>query len=148
MKGKCKQAITTLLLQFVDSTFPLFAATPDGLRSCLCLGQGLVEIKCCFKNRNADIADISVSSFYLDENKHLKRTLRYNTQVQFQMYVCGKSFCDFVVYTHKGIVIETIPYNPDFVNELISKCTQIAINDLLPEIIQRIFQMRSKEMNS
>ncbi|KAL5508851.1 hypothetical protein EMCRGX_G004107, partial [Ephydatia muelleri] len=37
---------------------PFLAATPDGLVSCSCCGEGLLEIKCPFKYRNSQPASI------------------------------------------------------------------------------------------
>ncbi|WAR07267.1 hypothetical protein MAR_017225, partial [Mya arenaria] len=118
---------------FVDSTFPFYSATPDGLRQCLCHGKGLVEIKCSYKHRDSKIEDIKDQTFFLNSDNKLKTNHRYYSQIQFQMYVSGKTFCDFVVFTYKGI---TVPHDPEFVNMLIKKCTDFAIHDLVPEIIQ------------
>lgn len=43
---------------FVDEVFPVFAASPDGVRNCLCHGEGLVEIKCSYKHRDANVHNI------------------------------------------------------------------------------------------
>ncbi|WAR10623.1 hypothetical protein MAR_035699 [Mya arenaria] len=112
------------------NTYPLFAATPDELRECLCHDMGLVEIKCSYKHIDSKIEDIKDLCFYLNSDNELKTNHRFYSQIQFQMYVCGKIFCDFVVFTYKGIVIQTVPYDPEFVNRLIKKCTYFAINDL------------------
>ena len=104
----------------VDTTFPLFAASPDGVRTCECHGEGLVEVKCSYKHKDmhpADIPEID-AHFYLDaDTLALRKSHRYFTQVQFQMYICEKQFCDFVVFTNKGIFCQTIYYDPDFVQE-------------------------------
>ena len=44
---------------------PFLAATPDGVVSCSCCGEGLLEIKCPFKYRNSQPASIEDESFYL-----------------------------------------------------------------------------------
>ncbi|XP_060566380.1 uncharacterized protein LOC132725293 [Ruditapes philippinarum] len=122
----------------VDTTCPFFAATPDGVRECSCHGSGLVEVKCVYKHKDQEISNIDDNTFYLEKDDlSLKKGHRYFTQVQFQMYVCSKTFCDFVVFTEKGIHIQTINYDSDFVQELIEKCDSFVKNDLLVEIIQR-----------
>ncbi|WAR24001.1 hypothetical protein MAR_037670, partial [Mya arenaria] len=105
---------------FVDSTFPLFAATPDGLRECSCHGKGLVEIKCSYKHRDSKIEDIKDQTFFLNSDNKLKTNHRYYSQIQFQM----------------NSNTDCVPYDPEFVNRLIKKCADFAINDLVPEIIQ------------
>lgn len=123
----------------IDKAFPLFAATPDGVRSCACHGDGLVEVKCCYKHKDLAVRDIPAqdSGFYLEKDTlTLREGHRYYTQVQFQMYVLEKTYCDFVVYTNKGIHVQTVTYNASFVNNLIAKCTNFAVNELVPEILR------------
>ncbi|XP_035987601.1 uncharacterized protein LOC118560572 isoform X2 [Fundulus heteroclitus] len=126
----------------VDQQFPLFAATPDGIRSCVCHGDGLVEIKCSFKHKDLCVKDIPKvdKTFYLEKDSLvLKQSHRHYTQVQFQMYVCKKLFCDFVVFTHRGVHVQTIKYDHAFLQELVSKCMFFAVDELVPVIIQQKF---------
>ena len=39
---------------YVDPQMPHLGATPDGLVSCLCCGDGLLEIKCPYSIRDCD----------------------------------------------------------------------------------------------
>ena len=41
----------------------------------------------------------------------VKRTHSYFAQVQGHMGVTGASWCDFIVYTKKGISVERIPFD-------------------------------------
>jgi len=45
----------------------------------------------------------------------------YFAQVQGQMGIGGRKWCDFVVYTNKGISIERIHFDASFWKELRSK---------------------------
>ena len=54
----------------------------------------------------------------VDGKPKIKRTHKYCSQVQGLMGVIGARWCDFVVYTSKGMSIERIPFNPQFWNEL------------------------------
>lgn len=122
----------------VDKTFPLFAASPDGVRSCVCHGVGLLEVKCCHKHQGFAVEDIPLhdSDFYLERDTlRLKSNSKHYTQIQFQMYVCGKTFCDFVVYTKRGVHIQTVNYDAEFVGKLVQKCIDFALNELVPEIL-------------
>ena len=95
----------------IDVTFPLFSASPDGVRTCSCHGDGLIEIKCCASHRDMEVSEIPNvdKNFYLEPvTLKLRESHRYYTQIQFQMFVCNKEFCDFVVYTDKGIFYQTI----------------------------------------
>ena len=53
-----------------------------------------------------------------DGKPKLKRTHKYYSQVQGLMGVTGAKWCDFVVYTSRGMSIERIPFDPQFWNEL------------------------------
>ena len=44
----------------------------------------------------------------------LKRNHKYYTQVQGLLGVTGARWCDFVVYTSKGMSIEGIPFDDDY----------------------------------
>lgn len=125
---------------FVDEVFPVFAASPDGVRNCLCHGEGLVEIKCSYKHRDVNVHNIPQidSNFCLQGDKlELKKSHRYYSQIQFQMYVTRKTFCDFVIYTDKDIFYQVIYYDPQFVNEMIEKCTAFAFKHVVPEILSK-----------
>lgn len=63
----------------------------------------------------------SDSNFFLEEVNgmpKLKRTHKYFTQVQGLMGVTGARWCDFVVYTSKGMSIERIPFDVQYWNNL------------------------------
>lgn len=125
---------------FVDESCSVFAATPDGVRICKCHGEGLLEVKCSYahKDETAEEAAQYDKNFYLSqESLALKEYHRYYTQIQWQMYVCKKPFCDFVVFTNKGIYVQTISYNYQLAQELFRKCSQFLHKILLPEILQR-----------
>ena len=127
----------------VDNACPLLAASPDGIRMCACHGKGLVEVKCSYKYRDCFIGDISDmdTSFYLDDCLNLKPSHRYFTQIQFQMYVSECLFTDFVVFTNKGIVVNTIDYDPIFCANLVSKCVDFSRSFVLPEILSKKRQL-------
>ena len=66
---------------------PFLAATPDGVVSCSCCGEGLLEIKCPFKYRNSQPASIEDESFYLHKvgsEATLDKKHDYYYQVQGQ----------------------------------------------------------------
>lgn len=97
----------------------------------------ILEVKFCFKYRDLDISEICIqdSTFYLDKDTQLKRSHKYHTQIQFQMYVCQLLFCDFVAFTLRGIYIQTRDYDPEFVSSLTDKCSSFAFDYLIPEIL-------------
>ena len=44
----------------------------------------------------------------------LKREHQYYFQIQGELGNTGASWCDFVIYTNKGMSIERITFNPQF----------------------------------
>ena len=54
----------------------------------------------------------------------LKRNHAYFTQVQGQMGVTGCKWCDFIVYTSKGLYVERIPFEPAVWSTVRNKLTE------------------------
>lgn len=94
---------------FIDSELNYLSATPDAINE---FKTVIVEIKCPFKHR----LEKPESAGYLENNK-LKKNHMYYTQVQLQMHVTKIHLCDFVVWTTRGIFIQSIAYDEVFVNE-------------------------------
>ena len=112
---------------------PFLGASPDGyvydpskLQS-----FGLVEIKCPYKYHAYTPTEVSLKSDFFceivtqangDQMFQLKRNHSYYRQVQGQMAITDRTWCDFVVYTTKGIAVERIAFDKDFwKNELLPK---------------------------
>ena len=96
---------------FVSDT-AILGASPDGLISCDCHGNGVLEIKCATKYWNEDpkASNVVANLPYLCmEGKALKKSHKYHSQVQFQMGITGMKWCDFVVFTMKCMEDEVDP---------------------------------------
>ena len=74
--------------------------------------NGLLEIKCPYTYRdiNPQEAAQQKTFFCTSENHHLllKTQHHYYYQVQGQMAICKRKWCDFVVFTNAGISVERI----------------------------------------
>ena len=106
---------------------------------------GVVEIKCPFSCRNmTPIQACSVKKFFctLDlsgEKLLLKRSHNYYCQIQGQMAISGRSWCDFVIYTSKGLGVERINFDSHFwENDLLPKLISFYDNCILPEIVSPV----------
>ena len=88
--------------------YSYLTASLDGLISCKCYGEGLLEIKCPYKFRDFDPTEVRDASFYLQQNIDgevcLSQTNNYYSQVQGQLEVCDKQYCDFVCWTKRGFM--------------------------------------------
>lgn len=91
---------------------------------------GLVEIKCPYSHR--DITPEEACGFYCSLNSSviLTHSHKYFCQVQEQMAICNRPWCDFVVYTSKGI-----KFHPSFWNKILDKPTTFYDCCFVPEIV-------------
>lgn len=133
---------------WVNPKFPFLACSSDGLVN----DNGLVEIKSLKVFKNNNIEDITSEKVMLPKEtmkrqcftiEHGKCVLRkkhaYYYQVQMQLLVTERDFCDFILYTEEGEVsVERIFRNESLINEILNSLTALWFRVLAPEI----FEMR------
>ena len=94
---------------FLFAKYPVIGASPDGLVECSCNHKGLLEIKCPFTYRGLSVREYALKAqFCLIIENHtikLKRNQPYYYQVQCQMGVTERSWCDFFCYYHKRLFL-------------------------------------------
>ena len=132
----------------ISSTSPFLGASPDGAiydPSTAAQPFGFLEVKCPYTARDVTPADAcSLPGFCcaLDTANgqlKLKRSHHYFAQVQGQMAIGARPWCDFVVYTRQGISVERIIYDAQFWNEsLLPKLTSFYDNCIAPEIVSPV----------
>ena len=121
---------------FVDTQHFFLAASPDGLVG----NDGLVEVKCPHSARTMTPFDAAseIKDFCCSPSKTkitLKRGHNYYYQIQGQLHVTRKHWCDFVVWTPKGISIERIQRDDDFwCKKMELKLVRFYMKCLLPEL--------------
>ena len=86
---------------FLNSKYPYFGASPDDKVSCVCCGEGILEIKCsynCIKTESLlEAADDDSFCLKLDEKSGfllLRKDHLYYYQVQAQLAMTEKQYCD------------------------------------------------------
>ena len=117
---------------------PYLGASADGIGSCDCHEDRVVEIKCTYKHRDQTVfqAARGDNGFFITTDGKLKRSHRYFSQVQLEMLANGKRFCDFVVFTNAGLHnIDSIPFDQQFCDEIVESCDSFFYQYLLPEIV-------------
>ena len=131
----------------ISESYPFLGVSPDAVVHDPTNANpfGLAEIKCPYSSRNQtpfEAAELGDFCCQLEHNStglpclKLKRSHPYFCQVQGQMAITERNWCDFVIYTPKGISIERIQYDPDFwTKELLPKLTTFYDNCLGPEIV-------------
>lgn len=126
---------------FVDKQYGFLAASPDGLVD----HDGIIEVKCPYslakKGLSIDYSAKNIKSFYLkvDENTQkikLKETHDYYFQVQGQLHITEKYFCDFIVWTPSEIFVERIVKNDEFWStKMETNLIKFYHEALLPELV-------------
>lgn len=108
----------------INPEYPHLGASPDGIIVCdcdICVDR-LLEIKCPYKYRDENPNSITDPSFCLKQDENGQISLchehDYYYQVQGQLAICCKDFCDFVVWTPKGMHIEQIARDESFFGDL------------------------------
>ena len=128
----------------IQPLLPWLVASPDGLisdRSKPKENVGLVEIKCP-KTKHSCTYDelLADESFYIGKCKEkliLKKehSYGYYTQIQMAMGLAGVTYCDFVVYTLKCMIIIRVPFDQKYFFDLVDKLNQFYKTCLLPQIV-------------
>ena len=128
----------------INPSYPYLGASPDGVVSCDCCGTGVLEIKCTYKYRNeVPTCDDALCdrSYFLKEFEtgtiRLSPLHKYYYQVQAQMSICNTSYCDFVCWTTKGIFVERLTKDENFVTSKLPRFKRFFCEYLLPEILTR-----------
>ena len=135
----------------IDTSHSFLGASPDDTvydPSDIQEPFGFVEIKCPFTVRNQNpVEACSSPGFFCTVNTatgelHLKESSVYYSQVQGQMGIGARPWCDFVVYTKKGLSVERIPFNRSYWNnKLLLKLKEFYDCCILPEIVSPIHAM-------
>ena len=133
----------------IDLTNCWLAASPDGLviDPTTPNPEGLLEIKCPYRAKDKPLVDICTdskqkSSFFMEYNSQtgtftLKRNHSYYYQVQGQLHVMGRSWCDFYVWTPRvgDRVVERIVRDTAFWNSIFPSLRRFYYGSLLPELV-------------
>lgn len=134
---------------WVNPKNPEFGCSPDGLilQTSTNTLKGVVEIKCPAKLANLSPYELdklpkmnqSNQCFRIENGvPKLKKSHKYYYQVQMQMALCEVEFCDFVLWTPKGMSVERITFDKDFWDSLSARLRRFYTGIFMPEY----FEMR------
>lgn len=122
---------------------PFLGCTPDGkvVDPKYHPHFGVLEIKCPYTARfitprGAVLSDPDFCCEIRNGKLRLKLDHQYYFQVQGQLALTGMDWCDFVVYTFKGMHIERIRFNKAFWNELYKKLSEFYFSKYVPYKLQ------------
>lgn len=108
---------------------------------------GYLEVKCPYATRNlTPVEACSKSGFFCEVDAtgqlKLKQSSPYYSQVQGQMAIGERPWCDFVVFTLKGISVQRIPFDKDFWNiRLLPKLLSFYDNCIVPELVSPVHSL-------
>jgi hypothetical protein len=121
-------------------------ASPDGL-----VGENkIIEIKCPYSARYLHPLDIpkNIKTFYcsLDHDGKLKLNKKHNYffQIQGQLFVTKRKYCDFIVWTPKGINVETIVADDQFMKNILPKLKDFYYKHYGPELVDNRHERNMK----
>ena len=106
------------------------------------LKMGLIEIKCPETKKNCTPTEaMQDSGFYfelVDGKPKLEKhhSSGYYSQVQLQLGLTQLPYCDFVVYTFKGIIISRIAFNREYFSQLVTSASEFYFKWYLPCLLQ------------
>jgi hypothetical protein len=130
---------------FVHPQHGFLAASPDRLVTCSCCQSGLVEIKCPFSAINQCITHETVKYLtWCDGVLQLKRSHQYYSQIQQQLGVTGRQWCDFVVYTKKELFIERIYFDVGFWDRIVASARLFFRSHIFRALIKQSLDANAK----
>jgi hypothetical protein len=103
---------------------------------CNCCGEGLLEVKCPISIAGLNPKTASLPYLQdVDGCRSLKISHKYYTQVQMQMAMTKRHWCDFVVYSTHSMYLERIRFDPVFWNNIEGILTRSFYQYVLPRIV-------------
>ena len=125
----------------INSENFILGATPDG--KVVFDGEfGIIEVKCSEEYSNVDPKDICFISknFCLvfdevTEKIHINKNHTYYDQIQMQLALTTQTWCNFVFYTSKGLVIDRVFYDEEHWGKLQKSILDFYFHYMLDEIV-------------
>ena len=127
---------------FISQAYPNLGASPDGVISCNCCGERILEIKCPWTSRERLISEYITKPesclTYDDSNKIIfKNSHPYMQQIQLQMFVTGRLYCDFEVFLVKESVTIRTMKDVNYENDVVPKRSYFYDEVIVPELFTK-----------
>ena len=128
----------------INPEIPFMGASPDGLVECACCEKGLLEIKCPFCTKNESLLNKAEQKGFClkvnDGKMQLDKSHAYYFQVQAQIFVTKRAYCDFVVWTEESeLFVERIMPDPTMFQESMEKAKLFYKVAILPELLAKVY---------
>lgn len=128
---------------FLDCNDIYLGASPDLLVKCSCCGDGLLEVKCpiippCEKCKGFCVCNLPSYIIFSNNVFNLKRNDAYYVQVQGQLAITGRSWCDFFVYTCNGFLETRVTLDKEtYYKNLLPNLQYFFKNFIAPELLTK-----------
>ncbi|XP_042143247.1 uncharacterized protein LOC120845786 [Ixodes scapularis] len=135
----------------VDEKRPYLGASPDGIVSCSCCKDAVLEIKSAASCAHLNIDAAKKLLSYLDNDAHLKESHLNYAQVQMQMALTKTTRTFFVVYTQKkkkDFNVEEVAFNESFWVAAVNKAEEFYFSYIFAEIHSRGLLNKFTEANT
>ena len=126
---------------FLDQNKSFLAASPDMLVACDCCGEGLLEVKCTLKPKCEVCLQFCTCNLpdylgYVDGRLEIKKSHKYFCQVQGQLAVTQRQWCDFFVYSCNGTFLERVLYEESYYKEVHENLIFFFKSFIAPKILE------------
>ena len=123
----------------VSVSQPWLAGSPDGaVQDPSEAEEGLLEIKCPSSAVGTTLFKCARKRTFClrKENRklQLKKSHAYFYQIQVQMFVACKPWCDVCVYTPSEFFVQRIRYDPNFICKILPKLQHFYCTFVLPRL--------------
>ena len=117
-------------------------STPDGIVQSRTSGNGILEVKCPWKHRNATISEMmemelkckeSLKGFFLTKEGSLNPEHNYWHQVQAEMFAADVNWGHFVVWTTMDLKVVEVTRCSSWMQNCIPKLKEFYLNELKPQ---------------
>ncbi|CAK1603844.1 unnamed protein product [Parnassius mnemosyne] len=122
---------------FLSQERPYLGASPDGLLG----SETIIEVKCPYASRNQEIGPLTVPYLQFDYNGQLilKKTNIYYYQIQGQLYVTKRKFCNLLVFTYKSLKVIFIERDEQFITDMLRKLDYFYYNFFKNAVTNKYF---------
>ena len=122
---KCTQ--TSLI---VDTSQPFIAALPDGIISCECHENAVLEVKCSWKQWNSTWEEVVKDRKYHFDENGLKKDSSWMWQVQMQLGVCRlkHAYLAFLFNQGEKLYLEKVQFEQEMWDKINAKCKEFYEN--------------------
>ncbi|XP_046333004.2 uncharacterized protein LOC124115889 [Haliotis rufescens] len=117
---------------------PYISASPDLIIDCECCGKGLCEIKCpaTIKSEIPSVDNVNFIEIN-DGDLCIKTTDRYYAQIQGQMGILNRMYCDIFIFTFHGHLCVRVPFDKLYWTDMLAKMDKFWLKFVLPALFSK-----------